>query len=104
MVLSLQLTQPFLKLGLFRHELAAQYDDHLLVKLPQLLQGHRLQVFRFHWTPREFHNGAGIRGTHMVPGICKKIWVNPRHIRTHSNFCIAPKRGPFRAWAKKHTL
>jgi hypothetical protein len=40
----------------------------------------------------------------MVPGICKKIWVNPRHIRTHSNFCIAPKRGPFRAWAKKHTL
>jgi hypothetical protein len=49
MVLRLQLTQPYLKLGLFRHEFAAKSDDYLLMKLPQLLQGHRLQVVRFHW-------------------------------------------------------
>ena len=34
MVLRPQLMQAFLKLGLFRHEFAAQSDDYLLMELP----------------------------------------------------------------------
>ena len=37
MSLRLQLTQPFVKLCLLRHEPAAQSDYYLLTKLPQLL-------------------------------------------------------------------
>src|SRR6516164_2664656 len=45
------LVQPLLKLGLLDCQFTSQFRGYLFMKLPQVIDGHRLQIAVFHWTP-----------------------------------------------------
>ena len=47
------LVQPLLKSGLSYHQFASQFRGCLLMKLPQFVDGHQIQIaLFFHWTHR----------------------------------------------------